>query len=481
MAQLKGSSTRDRVWWAREPHTCVMLLPVDIKETAPETGFDDYERHNPQHKIERPWLMVPGHSGAAGNSAILEHPGTVPLDLEIDGEPAGTTTDVQPQQSTQSPETFTVTSSGEHDSSFMKVASSWMLDLAVYDKVDITLAVHAITLINDDVDNQSIAHGQGSPNSTCIQPGSDGIMWTTSPSGDDQISGNTITTGQDGICDTTAHPNENQLIDPGNGQPNVVFITPGPNGILETKEDGDDTVTGQSMTTGPDGIRDTQAPTPQLAPQNVPTTAELQQHLDPIFVNQANIHFQVLPTNTAQAAYDIGDQAGANPEFTAVTNRGNGYLDVHGLSRTPEEDIINAAAFDPNADFNLYFLPTGIQSHLIYGTPPNYIVSNDAVGLARAVLGTPYIAANGPDKITLLHTAAHELGHNRLNGSEGLPHPRVNNQPSPLSNAVPLKRLDDDKKRLMWENNQPVNPETGRPPGMLIKHEWDVLHTPTAP
>jgi len=88
------------------------------------------------------------------------------------------------------------------------------------------------TAAGDDV--QVIPVDQGAPNVVCIVAGSDGVLDTTVVGGDDQIVGDTVTTGANGICETDGHNDDDQGIDQGDGQEYAVCITAGPNGVLDT-------------------------------------------------------------------------------------------------------------------------------------------------------------------------------------------------------------------------------------------------------
>lgn len=110
----------------------------------------------------------------------------------------------------------------------------------------------------DGDDTQMIPRGQGRPNRICVNAGGDGVL-DTAPGGDDMVDGATITTGADGLCDTAVANDDGQVIPVGQGEPNQVCVAPGPNGILESTPRFDDSVSGTSITTGPDGICQTTA------------------------------------------------------------------------------------------------------------------------------------------------------------------------------------------------------------------------------
>jgi hypothetical protein len=103
-------------------------------------------------------------------------------------------------------------------------------------------------------DTQDIAVNQGKANEVCITAGNNGTLDTT-PGGDDQIVGNTITTGADGVCNTTKAGDDVQVIAVGNGKPNEVCITAGTN--LVSTPAGDDQTVGNTITTGANGVCNT--------------------------------------------------------------------------------------------------------------------------------------------------------------------------------------------------------------------------------
>jgi len=97
-----------------------------------------------------------------------------------------------------------------------------------------------------------------------IRVGPNGIC-ETSAAGDDvqglgldgQVSA--ITTYLDGICNTSAGGDDYQVIDEDHGEANATAITAGPDGVLDSTEEGDDQVVGNSITTGADGVCNTTA------------------------------------------------------------------------------------------------------------------------------------------------------------------------------------------------------------------------------
>ncbi|UCD83651.1 MAG: carboxypeptidase regulatory-like domain-containing protein [Deltaproteobacteria bacterium] len=97
------------------------------------------------------------------------------------------------------------------------------------------------TATEDDI--QVIYPGFGKPHAIAVTAGPNGILDTT-PTPDDHIDGNTITTGADGICNTTKSGDDDQLIDEGNGEPHSIIITAGPDSFMHSGKylGGDDWV-----------------------------------------------------------------------------------------------------------------------------------------------------------------------------------------------------------------------------------------------
>ncbi len=84
--------------------------------------------------------------------------------------------------------------------------------------------------------------------------------------GDDKLgNGLLIHTGENGICDTEVHPDSDdvQLIPVGQGKPNEVCITAGPDAVIDAGTvlalGGDDQKVGETITTGANGICETVA------------------------------------------------------------------------------------------------------------------------------------------------------------------------------------------------------------------------------
>lgn len=481
-----------------------VALPISFKEFAPNTGFDNYERFLKEQRLERPWLAVP-----ETNQVIMHrNPGGMKVAMNTKFDPGKNST-VDPVESAQSPETLTVTGNGpwaQGENSYegtLQVQQVDALNLVVYKRRELTLAVHAVTLINDDVDS-GIKMGEGKPNTICISRGQgQGILWTTQTGGDDTTDGVAVYTGPNGICETSKTDNrDEQVIPEGKGEPFAVIVQPGQNGILNTavNDSGkinevngvvvdDDTVAGETITTGADGIRETSLVKAAQAPVNVPTKAQLQETLDRIFGKQANIYFDVKYVNHVDVAYDVGDEGGNNPEFAAMANP-NGRLDFFtNDTLSPEELLLRSAAHDSNVDFNLYYIGSGLSKFTIIGDikfpKPEWLL-----GFARTSHKTPYVCAfdqlavpitNQTPTNALAGSAAHELAHNHLfRERTGLRHPRVQAKVNGVTKYVPdkpensftLNKEADDRLRLMW----PDYTDGGVFPEMLLKDECDRLH-----
>jgi len=93
----------------------------------------------------------------------------------------------------------------------------------------------------------------------CIGPGADATLtdYSLDVQGDDSFQDGSVTTGFLGVCDTAAVNDDVQVIPVGQGAPDAVAITAGPNMVLDTTPAGDDQIVGTDITTGADGVCDT--------------------------------------------------------------------------------------------------------------------------------------------------------------------------------------------------------------------------------
>jgi hypothetical protein len=238
-----------------------------------------------------------------------------------------------------------------------------------------TVAIHAITEENDDV--QVIPVGQGQPGQVCISPGPDGVLNTTAAVGDVRV-GNNITTGADGICQTTKAGDDVQVIPVGNGKPNVACVTAGANGFRDTLKGGDDAYVGNFITTGSNGICETTANNLNIASANVPSASSLQAELDDIWGRQANVFCTV-----TRSDYTVNYDTNRNAKCDAVS----------GTLAGERQLIVDAAG--SGADIDVYF----VQSYQLGGG-----------SAAASTLGQECFVGdahdNSPENIS-----AHEIGH----------------------------------------------------------------------
>ena len=114
-------------------------------------------------------------------------------------------------------------------------------------------------------DTQALVVGRGEPFSTCVSAGADTVLDTAVTAGDDQIVAilGAILSGSNGVCETTADVADTQALPVGQGTPNSSCVDAGTNGTLDTTPAGDDVATTmpEAIDSGPDGICDTTAVT----------------------------------------------------------------------------------------------------------------------------------------------------------------------------------------------------------------------------
>ncbi len=507
---------------------------IHFEEIEPESGFDDKVRFLQAQRFDLPWLAVANSQQDATlpNAQVKMHfsPTDQPLHLEIQ-VPQGKTATVTPNTTSgSSPLTLSIQGSNSfagNETSYegtLRVEGVDVLNLVFYKRRVVTLAVHAITLTNDDQNekcwyrdkNTGIEHqkiievGQGKADAICVQQ-TTGVLHTTEQ-GDDYIDLNgKIRTGKDGICQTKAVGTDQQVIPVGEGQPNATIIIPGPNNELNSAANGlisniqtnggvafqqDDVVSGNTITTGPDGIRQTPLPQARVAPVNVPTQAEMQEFLDHVFGRQANIWFQITHYNQADAAFDVASTQGNDANYPALAKPNRIFdfysfdFDSNGNSYVSrEEQIVHAASKDANSTFNLYFIPAKLNRRLTVAGQPRF---QSPEGWARCDLRTPYISAfdaiNPSDSTStpiLLGAAAHEIAHSKFFDvandriKHGLGHPwdlyEKLERSQPDDNFSMIDK-DIDSLRLMWFS-YPLKLSGGnRFPAKLIKNEADKIH-----
>lgn len=459
----------------------VLIPQVKAIKFEDEAGFDDFERDPAFAQLDYPWLMVPA-GGEGSNKCKLTGLKTVVVGLETENE----TTTVTPDQSgAEDPLTLTFSDSGIGGESFAKLEDGQrFLNLAIYPKKTFTLTAHVVTFPNDDIEltdasgNPRIKKNKGLPEQICIKKGGT-VFDTTALGGDDDFTESVIPeihTGPNGICQTTAQGDDLQPIPPGQGKENENFIAAGPNQVINTYPRGDDNISddGLFIHTGPDGIRDTPAPT-KLVPKNVPSAQELEDYLNEIYGKQANIFFEVNMVHV-EIDCDIGHH---DPNFPDYEDWGvNAVFDffTDAATRTHEQNALHGGS-NSASQFNLYLLPTRCRRHVVLDSGP--INAGGVGGFAFELPRIFYVTANSKSKIELLSTSAHEIGHGRFpQANRGLKHPYdvtegqfgiPDYDKNPL--GFPLKTQESDRERLMWPDNTSP-PEAS----LLIKPEWDILH-----
>jgi len=538
-----GDNVSDPITYSAIPalaeNRAITRTAVRFEEVEPESGFNDGVRFLQAQRFDLPWLAVADSQDAntPPHAQVKMHfsPTEQPLHLEVHISGGGNTATVTPDvTSGTSPMTLSIQGSNNFapgQKSYegtLRVEGVDVLNLVFYKREVVTLAVHAITLTNDDVDakcyyrdkntfqsvEKNIGVGEGKSDEICVVQ-TNGVL-QTEPKYDDYIDHNgKIRTGKDGICQTTAVAPDEQVISVGQGLPNYSIVGPGPNNELNSTPNGlianvptsgggvafpqDDAVSGTSITTGPDGIRQTPLTQARVSPLNVPSQTEMQEFLNRVFGHQANIWFQITEYDQADAAFDVASTQGRDGQFPEMANPNRRFdfysNDLNPDTQTPfiskEEQIVQTAAKDTNATFNLYYVPARLCRRLIF---QGQVSVQTPEGYARSDLRTPYISALDPVNPTysssskvLLGTAAHEIAHSAffaLKGdaaSLGLSHPwTLNHANNKVERDFPDKSFslvdrDSDKLRLMWFS-QPELASVSRFPGKLLKSETDKLH-----
>lgn len=389
------------------------ILSVEFKENAPCAGFDP--------TLNPPWLMVPLPAGGNNKANAEITPAASAANIDFESAAVAKAT-VAPATASGSPEIVTVTSVAKGDTEVrakVDAAECATMGISVKDKLTKTIVIHAITEDNDDV--QAIPVGQGKPNEVAITAGANTTLDST-PGGDDQVAGTTITTGADGICNTTAASDDVQVIAVGKGKANQNCVTAGTNAKRDTKTSGDDTVVGENVTTGTDGICDTAANATDVPAASVPTAAGLQAYLnDTIWGKQANVFFTVTRTDHV-LNFDL-DLDGMLDDPYATPSGGN---------KVPQEwDEVNVVrgVKDGTKDFNIYYVGS-------YEYPIGLTVGDEV-----------FTQGSSPGGNSVEHHTAHEVGH--LLGRSG------------ESNAP---------KDVMYKSGLPSNP------CRVLKLDWDAVN-----
>lgn len=516
----------------------VTLHAIRFEEIGPETGFDDHVRYLAGLRFDKPWLAVANSTTpeTLPNAKVKLHfsPTDQPLNLEVEVDDDHTATVTPNVISGQSPVELTIEGSADFDvgepsyEGVLKLEGLPILQLVFYRRRIVSLAVHEISLINDDVEVEyptlpgepsvRIERDRGKPYTICVKKGGS-TFDTQVVDGDDgfHLFQSAIHTGPNGKCETAKQGDDEQLIQVGNGEPDVVIVTEGPNGELNTAANvvstQDDAVVGTTITTGPDGIRQTPDLIPRIDPVNVPSQQALQAYLDATFGAQANVWFEIVEWNQADVAFDVASTAGTDAGYPLLSQP-NHYFDCFTSQEdtagnslvTREEALVHAASRNHAVGtINLYFIAAPIQVH---SSVLGVNLQSQPLGYGRAKIRSPYISAYKPpgsaslqtSEQGLVHVAAHEIAHNDLFDQidvGGLHHPwrlaesaadranpEIENGLLPHDPADWHTLLDQqaDRLRLMWfQAPEAVNPATGRMPGMLLKHEADRLQETNLP
>ena len=482
----------------REEFACYAGFP-EIVEKRLESGVDTVERYFPEHNIDAPWVMVP--RGNVGYATVLwkdlppvaftlssPAPGMHIVPDTFPTTPASTEINIHADSAAD--ELEGTTSKLEMQT---PVGKAKILNIYPAKEIVVKVKVWDITMYSDDEDPGTIPPGTGAPYRVCIKrkPGS-GILFTTAATGDTLNNLGEITTGPDGICQTKADDHDEQVIDVGNGAKDEPFLNPGVNGRINTKPSGDDGVSGEQLTTGPDGKRQT----PQLFGGTIPNTTDpmnlgIQDYLNEVYGKQMNVRFEVTfgagtitPEVKPSAPADALNSGALAPTRVGL----NGTFDLWmGLKEFTSEELLleDAGLEDPAALMNIYFIPVRLRA--VDATSPLADSDDRPIGFSRlikkhlrAYVTTADQPANDPD---FPYAVAHEIGHlGGLNHCHQLfGYNEVNGVIKPI--ALPLIKGFPgltgpmDRRRLMngiGELND-RDPATGRRYVRLIKHEWETF------
>lgn len=327
-------------WSYSEQTNCVDKILVTVVEVEFQrdgncSGFDD--------TLNPPWIMAPVNDTNTALAVI--DPSSAASQVDFISLDTGKAT-VSPSSASTSPQIVSVTGVSHGDTAVQsKLAGPYSvcatLNVAAKSRIDKTIAIHAITEENDDI--QVIPVGQGQPNQICITAGTNGVI-NSATNGDDVATSGTITTGPNGICETAASGDDLQVIAVGNGKANAIGITPGTNSFRDTPTAaGDDAISGDNFITGANGISETSANAMNLVPLNVPSSSTLQDYLNnTTWGKQANIHFSVSRYDSA-INYDL--------------NRDANLADPWLLSATwAEINVITSTAQVSSVDYNIYYV-----------------------------------------------------------------------------------------------------------------------------
>jgi hypothetical protein len=230
---------------------------VDYAEDTSQTyGYDSYTNAFFAYKSVKVGASDTAYADISGTSTIANEVYFTTTNAAV------ATVSPSSASSTHQQVTFTGVSEGFaqglaklHDPAKDNVAAN--IGVYLYEQDSYTMAF--VVVHEDDDDVQDFNVGKGKSNQIAIAPGLDMVLDTTTTSGDDTIVVSNVTTGPDGICQTTAHPQDDQIITVGQGKAYAVCVSPGANGKRDTIKSGNDEYFGESINAGWDGICDTTA------------------------------------------------------------------------------------------------------------------------------------------------------------------------------------------------------------------------------
>ena len=138
----------------------IVIAPPFFEEVGPESGLDNFKRLREEDQLERPWLTVPG-TGQVDLVTLLDQQ----LNLQVE-VPDGFQGEVTPDQSDGERTRLTITGDEEFPGDQFSYEGTLdfvlqegdeelrtpVLNLAFYRRRELTVAVHLITALNDDLD-----------------------------------------------------------------------------------------------------------------------------------------------------------------------------------------------------------------------------------------------------------------------------------------------------------------------------------------
>jgi hypothetical protein len=297
------------------------------------------------------------------------------------------------------------------------------LEVHVFDPAIKSVAIVRVIEDNDDV--QAIGVAQGLANQVSIQAAPAQPLATT-PNGDDAVvpAGDAIHNGPDGVCQTTAVGTDVQVIPVAQGVPFVPVVLGGANGHLESSPGGDDTILGNDILAGLNGICETTANQTDVpaADLSVPLLAN---YLDFQVFDQAVVTWLATELPDLEVNWDLDN---------------DGKFEIGGA----EEQALVSAGIGAGFDQVVFLVPQ-IRDDLLLG---------DLIGvttLGYTYLGTKFCfvdVANSDQLSDARQIVAHELGH--ANGS-------LQHKPNdPLNLMHPIS--GPAKTRLLRDQWHDLNP-----------------------